>query len=50
MASRAIDEWVPVFKAVDISLEIKNNGLGHLRHVPGDLLGCFVVFFHWPGT
>jgi hypothetical protein len=45
MARRTIDQWGSVFEAIDVSQEIKNNGVGHFRHVPGDLLGWFVVFF-----
>jgi Tetratricopeptide repeat len=39
MTRCAIDEWIPVFDAVDVSQEIKNNGMSHLRHIAGDLLG-----------
>ena len=43
MTSCAIDERVPIFDAVDVSQEIKNNGMSHLRHIAGDLLGFLVV-------
>jgi hypothetical protein len=45
MARRAINQWVLVFEAVDVSQEIKIDGMGHFRHVPADLLGWYVVFF-----
>ena len=50
MARRAIDQWSSVFEAINVSQEVKNDSVSHLRHVPGDLLGWFVVFFPWPGT
>src|SRR6266849_6593038 len=43
MTSCAIDEWIPIFDAVDVSQEIKDNGMSHLRHIAGDLLGFLVV-------
>jgi hypothetical protein len=43
MTGCTIDEWLPIFDAVDVSQEIENNGMSHLRHVAGDLLGFLVV-------
>ena len=43
MTSCAIDQWIPIFDAVDVSQEIKNDGMSHLRHIAGDLLGLLVV-------
>jgi len=43
MTSCAIDEWITIFDAVDVSQEVKNNDMRHLRHVAGDLLGFLVV-------
>ncbi len=43
MTSCAIDEWIPIFDAVDVSQEIKDNDMSHPRHIAGDLLGLLVV-------
>ena len=43
MTRSATDTRLPVFDTVDIPQEIKNNGLRHLGHIAGDLLGFLVV-------
>jgi len=43
MTCGAIDEWVPVFDSINVSQEIKNDGVRYFRHDAGDFLGLLVI-------
>src|SRR5580700_10073263 len=45
MARGAIDAGVAVLDSIDLSQVIKDDVVVHVHHVPGNLLGWFVVFF-----